>query len=166
MRKRMFIRKDEEGVSPVIATILMVAITVVLAAVLYIMVFNLGGTEPVVPIGTFEPPEVVDSTTVNVGFGMMSADVRPVDLEIVLMKNGTDQGRYTFPDNEDGQLTLASGDDVGTLTYQDFVNNKKVNAGDEIRITDLSPGSDYTIMLFWGQTGDRITLTDFSTPGY
>ena len=30
------IRKDEEGVSPVIAGILMVAITVVLAAVLYV----------------------------------------------------------------------------------------------------------------------------------
>jgi archaeal type IV pilus assembly protein PilA len=42
------IRKDEEAVSPVIATILMVAITVVLAAVLYVMVSGLitgpGGT--------------------------------------------------------------------------------------------------------------------------
>jgi len=42
------IRKDETAVSPVIATILMVAITVVLAAVLYVMVSGLitgpGGT--------------------------------------------------------------------------------------------------------------------------
>src|SRR5438445_1061474 len=42
------IRKDEAAVSPVIATILMVAITVVLAAVLYVMVSGLitgpGGT--------------------------------------------------------------------------------------------------------------------------
>src|SRR5213596_3440371 len=35
------IRKDEAAVSPVIATILMVAITVVLAAVLYVMVSGL-----------------------------------------------------------------------------------------------------------------------------
>jgi len=41
MRKRLIIRKDEKGVSPVIATILMVAITVVLAAVLYVMVTGL-----------------------------------------------------------------------------------------------------------------------------
>jgi flagellin-like protein len=46
-------RKNEEAVSPVIATILMVAITVVLAAVLYVMVLafilpQTGGT-----IGTF-----------------------------------------------------------------------------------------------------------------
>ncbi len=38
------IYEKEEGVSPVIATILMVAITVVLAATVYIMVAGLGGT--------------------------------------------------------------------------------------------------------------------------
>src|SRR5207249_8605391 len=46
------IRKDETAVSPVIATILMVAITVVLAAVLYVMVSGLitpvGGNTPLV----------------------------------------------------------------------------------------------------------------------
>ncbi|MGD0818919.1 MAG: archaellin/type IV pilin N-terminal domain-containing protein, partial [Methanomassiliicoccales archaeon] len=36
-------RKDKSAVSPVIATILMVAITVVLAAVLYVMVMGFGG---------------------------------------------------------------------------------------------------------------------------
>src|SRR2546428_8240573 len=45
---RSIIHKDEQAVSPVIATILMVAITVVLAAVLYVMVSGLisgpGGT--------------------------------------------------------------------------------------------------------------------------
>lgn len=38
-------RKDEEAVSPVIAIILMVAITVVLASVLYVWVMNLAQTE-------------------------------------------------------------------------------------------------------------------------
>ena len=38
---KAIIRKDERAVSPVIATILMVAITVVLAAVLYVMVSGL-----------------------------------------------------------------------------------------------------------------------------
>jgi len=41
MRKVWAMRKNEEAVSPVIATILMVAITVVLAAVLYVLVLNL-----------------------------------------------------------------------------------------------------------------------------
>ncbi|MEE9600465.1 MAG: type IV pilin N-terminal domain-containing protein [Thermoplasmata archaeon] len=41
MRTKWAIRRDQAGVSPVIATILMVAITVVLAAVLYVMVSGL-----------------------------------------------------------------------------------------------------------------------------
>ncbi|TLZ67780.1 MAG: type IV pilin, partial [Methanobacteriota archaeon] len=53
---RSVIQKDEAAVSPVIATILMVAITVVLAAVLYVMVSGLitpvGGNKPLV---TFSP---------------------------------------------------------------------------------------------------------------
>ncbi len=41
MKNVRLVRKDESAVSPVIATILMVAITVVLAAVLYVMVSGL-----------------------------------------------------------------------------------------------------------------------------
>jgi flagellin-like protein len=46
------IHKDEAAVSPVIATILMVAITVVLAAVLYVMVSGLiTRSDKIAPIG-------------------------------------------------------------------------------------------------------------------
>ncbi len=48
MKKMWKIRKDKSAVSPVIATILMVAITVVLAAVLYVMVMGFG-TEELLP---------------------------------------------------------------------------------------------------------------------
>src|SRR5437867_11385381 len=55
MKNVRLIRKDESAVSPVIATILMVAITVVLAALLYLMVSGLltgpGATRPVVTFG-------------------------------------------------------------------------------------------------------------------
>jgi flagellin-like protein len=46
--KRVWRKDNKEGVSPVIATILMVAITVVLAAVLYAMVMKPQGTEDLV----------------------------------------------------------------------------------------------------------------------
>ena len=42
MKKIWKIKRDSEAVSPVIATILMVAITVVLAAVLLVLVLNIG----------------------------------------------------------------------------------------------------------------------------
>lgn len=43
MKNTWNIRRKDDAVSPVIATILMVAITVVLAAVLYVMVIGFGG---------------------------------------------------------------------------------------------------------------------------
>ncbi len=47
----MWNRKEQEAVSPVIAVILMVAITVVLAAVLFVMVQNIGtGTPEIIPM--------------------------------------------------------------------------------------------------------------------
>jgi len=53
MKKIWTMRKNDSAVSPVIATILMVAITVVLAAVLYVMVLGLGTTGTITPtIGT------------------------------------------------------------------------------------------------------------------
>src|SRR5438128_12152120 len=57
------IRKDEAAVSPVIATILMVAITVVLAAVLYVMVSGLitgpGGTPQAMGVSVQDRKSVV-----------------------------------------------------------------------------------------------------------
>jgi len=55
MKKIWKIRKDKSAVSPVIATILMVAITVVLAAVLYVMVMGFGGsTSTTAPTATLQ----------------------------------------------------------------------------------------------------------------
>jgi archaeal type IV pilus assembly protein PilA len=61
---KAIIRKDEQAVSPVIATILMVAITVVLAAVLYVMVSGLlTGPGPSKPLVTFGSPSKVNAVT-------------------------------------------------------------------------------------------------------
>jgi flagellin-like protein len=49
MKKSWILRKDEEGVSPVIATILMVALTVVLAAILYVLILSLSGSGTTIP---------------------------------------------------------------------------------------------------------------------
>lgn len=60
---KIFSRNPEEAVSPVIAIILMVAITVVLASVLYVWVMNLSTTEdkvekfPSLEISLYDLPE-------------------------------------------------------------------------------------------------------------
>jgi len=64
MRKIRNMRKDD-AVSPVIATILMVAITVVLAAVLYVMVMGMTGTQTITqPLGLNQQSKT--SSSVNI----------------------------------------------------------------------------------------------------
>jgi flagellin-like protein len=165
MKRKSFIRKDEEGVSPVIATILMVAITVVLAAVLYIMVIGLAPSGTNVPTGVWGQKTPVSSTAYNVDFGKVSGEPRPMDLQIILIMNITEQGTYTFADNNDGNLNFVSGSgtDIGDIYYSDLANNQKVNTGDSLALTALAPQSDYQIKMIWGPTGDQITSGSFST---
>ncbi len=165
MKRKSFIRKDEEGVSPVIATILMVAITVVLAAVLYIMVIGLAPSGSVIPTGTWGKKTPVSNTAYDVDFGRVNPDPKPVDLEIILLRNGTFEGKYSFSNNDDGVLTLAPGStDVGTITYVDLADNQKVNIGDKLKMTNLYPDSSYDLVMIWSATGDQITSTSFDTP--
>jgi flagellin-like protein len=61
--------RNEEGVSPVIAVILMVAITVVLAAVLYVMVSGMLGstsTTPTISMNWVEDTQNMGNYTGNV----------------------------------------------------------------------------------------------------
>lgn len=164
MKKKALIHRDEEGVSPVIATILMVAITVVLAAVLYIMVINIGGGGPSgMPTGSWGAKKNLDSTSVKVDFARITPEQRPVDLDIVLVRNETTEGKYSFSGNDDGDLILKSGTDLGTLTYADLADNQKVNIGDYVVLTGLAPNSEYTMSMLWVPTGDQITSTTFRT---
>ena len=70
---KAIIRKDEQAVSPVIATILMVAITVVLAAVLYVMVSGLiGGTTT-----SSKPAVTLTITKTATGADILVAGIQP-----------------------------------------------------------------------------------------
>jgi hypothetical protein len=118
----------------------------------------------VVPVGTWGAKTVNSNTAVNVDFGKVNPEPYPVDLEIILVRNGTIEGKYSFSNNFDGPLILSAGADVGTLTYADLADNQKINIGDQLRMTNLAPDSDYTLKMIWGPTGDQITSTTFSTP--
>ena len=87
MKKIWKIRKDSEAVSPVIATILMVAITVVLAAVLYVMVMGFGGPSQQTPTGSFSTSQKLTANIEKVQFGVITPDTKPADVKIVITKN-------------------------------------------------------------------------------
>ena len=89
---KMFRRKDEEAVSPVIAIILMVAITVVLASVLYVWVMNLAQTDE--EVGTFPTIEVTlkQGATDTDSLGLKHIQGDPLDWSKfkVIITNNTD----------------------------------------------------------------------------
>ncbi|MFO7618097.1 MAG: archaellin/type IV pilin N-terminal domain-containing protein [Thermoplasmata archaeon] len=87
--KKVYKKRDEEAVSPVIATILMVAITVVLAAVLYVMVIGMGGESGGIetPLGLNQQGKTTTSVTVLVSSAPTEAKI--TSTSISLTKAGT-----------------------------------------------------------------------------
>src|SRR5204862_3892519 len=86
---KSIIRNDEAAVSPVIATILMVAITVVLAAVLYVMVSGLitpvGGNKPLVTFSAVTQ----SSGNATIAVAGASQSVSPSNYKVNLAVAGT-----------------------------------------------------------------------------
>ena len=162
------IREDEAAVSPVIATILMVAITVVLAAVLYVMVSGLitpvGGNKPLV---TFS---AVDQNLGNATIGVAGASqsVSPSNYKVNLMVNTTTGTAIAMPalgSGANNYVTVTAG---GTyrIYWTDVGGEKTVNPGDSFRVTGvntkLTSGTQFTFYLLWSD-GSSIQSTVWTT---
>lgn len=173
MKKIWAIRKDAEAVSPVIATILMVAITVVLAAVLYVMVLGFGTG------GTTTPTMQLtkSSTAAGVRFTVagITADTQWGGVKMLLQNlsstttiswapttaalTGSAGTTYTG-----GAQAIGGGKNV-YLNATDLVGNGYVNGGDYI---NLGPGSafaassQYTLTVIYVSTGSEMTHMTFT----
>ncbi len=130
------IYKKEEGVSPVIATILMVAITVVLAATVYVMVAGIGtgGTNKLVANLTYDQvksdPKNGD-VYINVAMSNpSSADWGKVTI-VVTLSDGT-TGKVTLSSNS-GSITLGSS--TATVTVMDLDGSTSLSDGDVLHIS-------------------------------
>jgi len=149
MKKTWAIRKDAEGVSPVIATILMVAITVVLAAVLYVMVLGFGTDTTTTPTSSITKTTV--SSGVKLTFAPVSVDTQWDDITI-LLSDGTNTIQWTpATENLDNTTTakelLGTGtDDLGSLAVYcnvtDLAGNGYVNQGDYFTL--ISGGGSFS----------------------
>ncbi len=162
-------KRDDKKILIIVLIIVIVifVLPTVMAAVLYFVVIGLAPTDfpdSLVPTGTWGAKTLVSSTAINIDFGKVNPEPRPVDLEIILVRNWTTEGVYSFSGNDDGVLTLSRGVDIGTLTYADLADNQRINIGDQLKLTGLNPNSDYRIIMIWVPTGDQITSTGFSTP--
>ncbi len=174
MKKIWAIRKDAEAVSPVIATILMVAITVVLAAVLYVMVLGFGGT------GTQAPTTSLAKKTPGPDFGVkyefvsISKDTGWSDITIQL-SDGTNTVQWSplTADLDNGTTAkyVTTSKTLGTLTVwcniTDLVGNGYVNGGDFLTFTTgrtptFSASTTYTVNVIYDPTNSKIYDTTFT----
>ncbi len=170
MKNTWNIRKKEDAVSPVIATILMVAITVVLAAVLYVMVIGFGGDGSSTPAGSWNAAAADSQTEGTLTFGAFTTDVAPLDLKIFVKANGTALGEISFTQNtlSPQPLTWVAGAPA-TAVYTDYnAANGEVNSGDYITFTGLSAGTTYSFEVFHIPSDATVSMTgtngQFQTP--
>src|SRR5205809_8110828 len=149
------IRKDEAAVSPVIATILMVAITVVLAAVLYVMVSGLitpvGGNKPLV---TFSSVTKVNAVTWTFSIASAQPTVAQSNYKVnfgIGTNTGTVQNMGTNGANVTVTVAGATPASVG-VKWTDLGGTGTVKGGDIITIAFPSapaPGTSLTFYLLY-----------------
>jgi len=147
-------RWTENAVSPVIATILMVAITVVLAAVLYLLVSGLIGggatTEPQINLSNGDPTGVSGEWKVEVA-GASSGETM-ASYNVALTKNATIAIASQSLDGLGGSCSGTPG-----IAYTDVQADSKLNAGDWFIVCGTDSVSDYQVTLFWKNTGNKVS---------
>jgi archaeal type IV pilus assembly protein PilA len=153
MKKIWKIRKDSKAVSPVIATILMVAITVVLAAVLYVMVMGFGGGEAQTPTGSFTSAEKHNATTYYLFVGAISPTTNWDECKLSV------DGTATTNALGDG-VNQTAGTGVWVIPT-DLAGDDKISSGDYIILGGLSAG-EHTVALLYIETGGTIGSKTFT----
>jgi flagellin-like protein len=168
MKKIWAVRKDSEAVSPVIATILMVAITVVLAAVLYVMVLGFGGTSTTTPTATYSKIAIAGGQQINV-VSITRSDVS-WDLIKVQLSDGTNFAEWDIVSTDlDGGSAVTMNyttDTLGSLTVclhvTDVGGNGLLSGTDYFKVftyggaTAFANGQTYTAVLIYTETGEKI----------
>ena len=153
--------KDEQAVSPVIAVILMVAITVVLAAVLYVWASSfLGGTTKNAPTGSMIASEDGNGVwTVQIVKISPAVSVNSVHWYLLNVQQNTES---------DGLVSDIYGYFPGQGKAVVFVDNDfdgKLTPGDKFEVHPEEPGSDlenindvsdYAFRMKFEPTGDTI----------
>ena len=158
-------RGKDKGVSTIIATILMVAITVVLAGVLYVMIIGLGGGsgDDLTPLGSWQEVDVTSNTSAKLVFGSLSKTVEHIDIKVFLDHEGnlTEITLNVPVDAEETDCVIAGhGLTTITATFTDYDWEKNLmNGGDYITLHGLTPGEYYVVEVLHVPTSSIIYMT-------
>jgi len=151
----------------VIATILMVAITVVLAAVLYVMVSGLitpvGGNKPLVTFSAVS--QASGNATISVAGA--SQAVSPSNYKVNLAVGTTTGAAVAMPTTSGLFATVVISGVTYRIYWTDIGGERTLNAGDNFRVTGnniaLPAATSFTFYLLWSD-GSSIQSTPWATP--
>jgi len=151
----------KEAVSPVIAVILMVAITVVLAAVLYIMVSGMITTTTTSPHVTLSNWVKDSATSGHIDIADVDQTKPCSDYKFIVIKGSDTITVSTGPSTAGGksnQTGSISGTSV-TVTVTDLTGEGKLSGGDRITISTTAaalPSGDWELKVIYIPTGDEV----------
>ncbi len=153
------------AVSPIIASILMVAITVVLAAVLYVMISNMTTqSSPTLIAGGWQKPIINSKTNVTLKFGALTEDVSWIDTKIIVENMDTNETWNIQFQNSSGAhppVTVESDSNITlSVLVTDMGQNQIIGQGDSIDMhwSDYDAGR-YKVTIVYLKTGDAIAMS-------
>ncbi len=135
---------EEDAVSPVIGVILMVAITVILAAVIAAFVFGMGPPEQA-PVASIRLTGVSGS---NVTLQHQGGDSIDMSDTTITVSQGTNVSKYTKMNKTAGKAMFEGGDILVLYAADDTNNAVKLNGveisptRDGVALTVVSPSSE------------------------
>jgi flagellin-like protein len=127
MKKIWTSRKNDEAISPVIATILLVAITVVLAAVLYTMVLGIGDVSTDTTIVTMAKSSTESQYKYTV-YSVSSKNPLPLTDVNVIIKNATGVIKVQ------GAVSTLSSTAAEGVAFNDVGTGATLSAGDSFTL--------------------------------
>ena len=188
MRKAKVVwHKDDDAVSPVIGTILMVAITVVLAAVLWLMVSGMISTEESdkTTVNLASPSvksfDVTERTTACWDVTLNINKITPKDdkvkwSELRVIVKGEDGSVLNQAATPNANTGVYAGDatsliPAGTVEFwyvEVTAGDLKMDAGDGVKITGMTDGTGVTddyqgASVEWTKGGERIASATLPT---
>ena len=138
----MFRKRSEEGVSPVIAVILMVAITVVLAAVLFVMVQQY----------TEDTPGSLEAMTLSMA---ETTDGWLITITAGSIENNTELSYYVLNTTTGTPANL-------TVNWRDINGDNELSSGDTIKILDANHEyADHLFVINAGSNALEYTIKDY-----
>ncbi len=126
MKANKSFKNEEDAVSPVIGVILMVAITVVLAAVVFVLVSDLGGDAE---IASFPQVKLTDSATAN-GVDMEHRSGDCITIADYTFSFNTGTGDVTIVHSTSGNTEFCVGDTL-TITRSGATGSTTVKVIDK-----------------------------------